>query len=112
MRINNILKWMHKMVNNKLISQSDFARLVGVSRQYISQMVADGKLPMQNGQIIKFKALTAYNKLKMNAMRQEITYEERMLNILMHLNSEMNEIQSYIQSLQQDLQNRINYTER
>lgn len=99
------------MAHNKLISQSNFAKLVGVSRQYINKMVAEDKLPLQDGQIIKFKALAAYNKLKMNAMRQEITYEERILNILMNLNSEINEIQSYIQSLQHDLQNGINHTE-
>ncbi len=51
----------------ELISQSEFARLVDVTRQYISNLVLDGKLPMQDGKIIKFKALAAYNKLKPKA---------------------------------------------
>lgn len=48
----------------ELVSQSEFARLVDVSRQYINDLVSDGKLPMQDGKIMKFKALAAYRKIK------------------------------------------------
>jgi predicted XRE-type DNA-binding protein len=48
----------------ELVSQSEFARLVDVSRQHINDLVSDGKLPMQDGKIMKFKALAAYRKIK------------------------------------------------
>lgn len=55
----------------KLISQADFARRINKSRQYVSQLVRDGKLTTENGKIVEDSALKEYNTLRNGVLESE-----------------------------------------
>lgn len=46
-----------------LITQAEFARRIKRSRQYVSQLVRDGKLTTENGKIVEAAALREYQVL-------------------------------------------------
>lgn len=49
---------------SKLTSQAEFAKQIGVTRQYVCKLVREGKITTQNGKVVEAVALKEYQILK------------------------------------------------
>lgn len=58
---------------SKLTSQADFAKQIGVTRQYVCKLVREGKITTQNGKIVEAVALKEYQILKYGTDSAPIT---------------------------------------